>query len=277
MTIKNILVHVDNSRGCTARLEAAFDLARSYGAHLTGLYVNPGTELPTVIQAPAGAKLIEEMEDWLRTQATQAETMFNQIAAQNNMNAEWRYVEGNAADTLNLHAHYVDIVIVGQGEGNDPRPVTGGTAVKVLLESGRPVLINPYASQSKPIGERVMVAWNVRREAVRAINDALPILERAKQVDVVAVNPPLGESGEGDIPAADICLHLARHGVKAEALHLRAEDIKVGDMLLSHATEQGLDLIVMGGYGHSRWREIILGGVTKYLLDHMTVPILMSH
>jgi nucleotide-binding universal stress UspA family protein len=122
-----------------------------------------------------------------------------------------------------------------------------------------------------------MVAWNARSEAVRAVNDALPLLEQAEQVDVLAINPPPGEAGDGDIPAADICLHLARQGVKAEAQSAQAKDIDVGDLLLSRAVEENVDLIVMGAYGHSRWRETVLGGATKHVLEHMTIPVFMSH
>jgi nucleotide-binding universal stress UspA family protein len=96
-------------------------------------------------------------------------------------------------------------------------------------------------------------------------------------VAVLAVNPEGGEAGHGEIPSADICLHLARHGVKAEAQHIYAKDMSVGDMMLSRAADEGIDLIVTGAYGHARWRELVLGGVTRHLLTHMTVPVLMSH
>ena len=119
-----------------------------------------------------------------------------------------------------------------------------------------------------------MIAWNGSQEAVRAINDALPILQQAEKVSVVAVNPP---SSEGDIPTAGICAHLARHNINTEGDQVFAKDISVGDILLSRAPDQGIDLLVMGAYGHTRLREAILGGVTKHMLEHMTIPVLMSH
>ena len=127
------------------------------------------------------------------------------------------------------------------------------------------------------VGERVLVAWNASRAATRAVNDALPMLQKAKQVTVLAINPRGGVSGEGDVPGADLALHLSRHGVKAEAAWLKAADIEVGAMLLSRASDFQSDLIVMGGYGHSRLREIVLGGATREILQTMTVPTLMSH
>ena len=277
MALKDILVHVDNSRSCSARLETAFALARFHDAHLIGLYVNQGPMLPKFAEASAGEELLKELEDTLRQRAAEAETLFKRISQQQEIVTEWRYVEGDAVATLNLHSRYADLIIMGQGEGDDPRPRGGGLAIKVLMESGRPILLTPYLSTLKTIGKRVLVAWNVRREAVRALNDALPVLEKAERVNVLSINPPSGTMGDGDIPSADICLHLARHGVRAEAQHVRAEDIDVGNLLLSHATEQGADLIVMGAYGHSRLRDFVLGGATRHILEHMTVPVFLSH
>jgi nucleotide-binding universal stress UspA family protein len=127
------------------------------------------------------------------------------------------------------------------------------------------------------MGRNVLVAWNGSREATRAVNDALPILERAEKVTVLAVNPRKGGGDHGDIPSADIALHLARHGVKAEASQTVSNELEVGDTILSRLADFGSDLVVMGAYGHSRMRELLMGGVTRELLQHMTVPVLLSH
>jgi nucleotide-binding universal stress UspA family protein len=127
------------------------------------------------------------------------------------------------------------------------------------------------------MGNRIVVAWSGSRESVRAVSDAMPFLRRAKEVIVLAINPRHGPDGHGDIPAADISLHLARHGVRADAQDITTDQIEVGDVLLSRAADESADLVVMGAYGHSRFRELILGGATRHLLQHMTVPILMSH
>ena len=145
------------------------------------------------------------------------------------------------------------------------------------MTSGRPVLAVPYAGDFPVVGERVLVAWNASREAARAVNDALPLLAQAKMVTVLAVNPRFGIRGHGDVPAADIALHLARHGVKAEAAHTASGDIADSQALLSYAADISADLIVAGAYGHSRAREVIFGGMTRTLLREMTVPVLFSH
>ena len=169
--------------------------------------------------------------------------------------------------------------VLGQPNAADPGETTRGNDIIVtaLMSSGRPVLAVPFAGTFPTIGERVLVAWNASREATRAVNDALPILENAKSVTVLAINPRHGIRGHGDVPSADIALHLARHGVKAEAAHTVAGEIPDAEALLSYAADLSADLIVAGGYGHSRARELVFGGVTRTLLREMTVPIFFSH
>jgi nucleotide-binding universal stress UspA family protein len=138
-------------------------------------------------------------------------------------------------------------------------------------------LVVPYAGRFERIGERVLVAWNASREAARAVSDSLPLLSRAKSVTVMAVNPKSGPNAHGDVPGADIALFLARHGIKTEATQVFADDVDIGDMLLSRAADLGTDLLVMGAYGRSRLTELMLGGATRQILSEMTIPVLMSH
>ena len=144
-----------------------------------------------------------------------------------------------------------------------------------LFESGRPVLVVPYIQSGGLKLDRVLVAWDGSRNAARAIADALPLLARAKAVEVVVV---AGEPGKSDeLPGADIAHHLARHGLKVNLQKIVSPEVDVPNTLLSHAADAGTDFIVMGGYGHSRLREFVLGGATRGVLASMTVPVLMSH
>jgi nucleotide-binding universal stress UspA family protein len=145
------------------------------------------------------------------------------------------------------------------------------------MEAGRPVLIVPNAGVHSRVGERALVAWNGRREAARAVFDALPILRGASDVKVVWVNPQSERERAEDIPAADICTALARHGVKCEATEQVAPRGGVGETLLARAREMGADLLVMGCYGHARLREFVFGGASRHVLGHMPIPVLMSH
>jgi nucleotide-binding universal stress UspA family protein len=166
--------------------------------------------------------------------------------------------------------------VVGQPNSHAPQD-NDAVTVTTVMTSGRPVLAIPFAGDFPTLGERVLVAWNASREAARAVNDALPLMAAAKQVTVLAINPQRGIGRQGDVPAADIALHLARHGVKAEAAHTVANDISDGEALLSYAADVGADLIVSGAYGHSRARELVFGGVTRTLIAEMTAPVLLSH
>ena len=275
---KDILVHVDNSRDCDARIEAAVRIASQFGAHLSGLYVRPRLAvIPPYIAADMDPALLQIQTQAVDAQAEEAKSRFDAIAAGPDVTLEWRCVEGGLGRTINTHARYADLVVLGQANAEDPKSVSEGLADRVVLESGRPVLAIPYIGPPENFAQHVLVAWNGSREAVRAVNDAMPFLKAAKRVDVLAIDPDEAKNGHGDIPSADICLHLARHGANAHASHIMASDIDVGNMLLSRAADIGANLIVMGAYGRSRFREIVLGGATRHILRHMTVPVLMSH
>jgi nucleotide-binding universal stress UspA family protein len=148
----------------------------------------------------------------------------------------------------------------------------------VVLSAGRPILITPASWTPRKIGNRVIVAWNARREATRAVNDAVPILTNADSVIVLVINPEKQiMSPHGGEPGADIALHLARHGIKAEVEVAVSDESGPTDILHSKTRELAADLIVMGAYGHARTRELVLGGFTRDLLQHMAVPVFMSH
>jgi nucleotide-binding universal stress UspA family protein len=176
-----------------------------------------------------------------------------------------------------LHGRYSDLIVVGQYNDAKPYESAPGVPDDVIITVGRPVLVVPYIGASATLGDNVLVAWNASREAARAVNDALPLIEDAHAVSAVVFDTATSDVEHADLPGADMSLHLARHGIDAQAQHIRAEGIDVGNMLLSRAADCGADLIVMGAYGHSRMREWMLGGVIRDLLRHMTVPVLLPH
>jgi nucleotide-binding universal stress UspA family protein len=285
MAIKDILVHLDATARSGVRLAAAADLALRHGAHLTAVFVIEQLSAGLFYGDLGGfvdARLVEEMMDKIRERAMvevrRVEQDFRDRLRRDGIEGEWRLVEGAAAEMVPLHARYADLAVLGQ---HDPDDATVSSAAQVaastLLTSGRPVLVVPYTGPIATLGQTVLVAWKSSRESARAINDALPLLRKAQSVTVLAVNPEQGIGGDGDLPAADIALHLARHGVKAAAAHTVAPEISAGDALLNHADDIGADLIVAGGYGHARLREFAFGGVTRTLLTTMTVPVFLSH
>ena len=170
-----------------------------------------------------------------------------------------------------------DLVIASQTDPQWPGSQRLDVADRMAIESGRPVLIIPNAGVHGRIGQKVLVAWNARREAARAAFDALPILQLAKDVRVVWVNPQSERERAQDIPAADICAVLARHGVNCQATELVAPRASVGETLLACAKSFAADVLVMGCYGHTRLREFVFGGASRHVLGQMSIPVLMSH
>ncbi|MGH6887342.1 MAG: universal stress protein [Geminicoccales bacterium] len=279
MSYKDLLVHVDESKSCVKRIEAAIRLADAHDAQLTGVCVMPepsafayAVHLPAEVLETLSREATERAESVLKGFAGAAERAG--IAYATRMD---RGVDVELPEILAVHARHADLIVLGQVDADDPAVRHRSLPEEVTLNSGRPTLIVPYIGAAATVGERVTVAWNASREAARAVGDAMPLLERAKAVTVVSVNPRFDRFGHGEQPGADIAVHLAKHGVKVEVERLEATDIDVPNAILSRLADSGSDLLVMGCYGHSRLREMVLGGVTRTILHDMTVPVLMAH
>jgi len=281
MPIADILVLLDSTPASMRRLDIACAMAAEHGAHVVGLRcLDPLSHVMLSADPSAGlliADLLAKLRAEALVQAGALEASFRAATEKAGVPGEWRLVEGAALDNIAMHARYADIVLLGQ-----PDPAQGGPGMDALIEEalfngGRPVLVIPHATTLSRVGQRILLGWNASRESTRAAHDALPLLQRAQSVLVFAANPRSGLSGMGDLPGADIARHLARHAVPVEVRQGQSDDLSGGEMLLNEATEMGADMIVMGGYGHSRWREMVLGGVTRTLMRQMTVPVLMSH
>ncbi len=275
MVLKDILVYVDATATAPACLDLATNLADAHDAHLTALHVSPPPFVMGDFGPGGAAEVIRWQEEQARQLAARAEQQVAEARQRSGREIEWRWAAGEVLPTIRLHGHYADIVVVSQG-GREDEPVSVDLLPEtVAMGCGRPALIVPAYGKYPQLGDRVLVAWNRTREAARAVHDALPILTRARTVQILEVNPPSG--GEPHIAGADVALHLARHGVKAEVEAATVSDIDTAATILSRAADLGSDLLVMGAYGHSRLREFTLGGVTRHVLRHMTLPVLMSH
>lgn len=180
-------------------------------------------------------------------------------------------------DRLKLHARYSDLLVMPQSDP-DYLGFDGDSLVQdVVLDVGRPILIAPYSGAGPDCGEKVVVAWDASREATRAVSDALPILERAREVVILVIEPKKSDSAHGAEPGADIARYLAQHGCQVRVEVVAKTKVGVGDEILNSLTDLSADLLVMGAYGHSRLRELVLGGATRTILTSMTRPVLMAH
>ncbi len=275
MALKDILLHLENSPGSAARLDLAIGLARAHGAHLKGLYV-----LSHSYYAPRHGGVEE-------TDADRMQALFLEKTAAAGVSAEWLYVDWSVVgvsvtEIVTLYAYYTDLVIIGQPDHTaHDRTSPLDLPERLGLGAGRPVLVVPYAGVFSGSLERVMVAWKTGRESVRALNDAMPILKKASRVSIVSAGSSGGsvstESAE-EPPGRQVSVHLARHEVTAGQEQIIAPaGFPVGDLLLNHACDQKMDLLVMGGYAQTRRGAFVLGPVAAHLLSHMTLPVLISH
>ncbi|MDB5917027.1 MAG: Universal stress protein [Massilia sp.] len=279
MSYKTILVHVDGSRHAEARIALAVRLAADHGAHLVGAamtgvsrFIFQGANVDVARTVLAGQL------DVLVGQANDALARFEAIAGTvDGLSFEPRLVDDDAGDGLALQARYADLVVLSQFDPDDPvARVDPDLPAYVMLNSAGPVLMVPVIKAPAAAGSHVLVAWDESLQASRAVANALPLLRHAASVTVALFNP----DAPGRLAGADIALYLARHGVNVV---VRREDNEkgsgadVGSALLSLGPDVGADLLVMGGYGHTRFREVLLGGVTQTVLKTMTIPVLMSH
>lgn len=273
MEYKDIAVHLGKDRRSGARLDAAIQLAQEHDGMVTGVYVLTPRDIPGFVVAEFRPEVLKRLDTEERAHAEAAEDAFHKLTARAGVPGEWRLASGAFADAMVASAHYADVVIVGQTDPDDDES-HAHLAEDVMMGGGGPVLIWPYAGAFASNPETIMLAWNGTREAKHALDGALPLMQHARKVVVFGVDRCDGKQ----IPGADVSAHLARHGVRAEARHtLTTPGIGIGDALLSEIGDDGIDLLVMGGYGHSRLRETLLGGVTRDVLREMTVPVLMAH
>lgn len=280
MAYRTIVLHLTNEARAQALVDAAIGVARQHEAHLIGLYVIPSVEIHVAAEVPVTADILSAQREFYMEQAERIRAIFDKATTKAGFSCEWRTVDAtgaSVADAVMAHGRCADLIICGQSDpANDPASLLRA-GEEVMMAGGRPVLFIPTAGSFATIGTNVTVGWNGSREAARATFDALPMLKMAKQVRILAVNPDDTDLHGTSLPGSELATALSRHGVKCEAAHSVAPDISVGDELLSRLADRGSDLLVMGGFGHSRFREFVFGGATRNILGHMTVPVLMSH
>lgn len=279
MSYRTILVHVDPSKRTPERVALAAQLAMTEDAHLVGAAMTGLTQF--IYQCGAvdpSAGFVAPDLSFLNECADLALAGFTaQVERLGVRSWEARRLDDDAEAGLALQARYADLVVLGQPEAGEDSPGIIATLPEyVLLNSMRPVLLLPRVGHFERIDRHALLAWDGSLEATRALTAAIPLLRHAGLVTLAVFHPSAHNSVHGEVPGADIALHLARHGVKVEVNERPAAD-DIGEAILSLAAELDADLIVMGGYGHARLREMVLGGATSTVLRAMTVPVLMAH
>jgi nucleotide-binding universal stress UspA family protein len=274
--IKDIIVNLGLGKHDPAG-DYAITVANTFEAHVLGVAFAFEPVIPGMVMGGIPPEFIESQRTESDKKARDAVAHFEEAARLAGVSAETRIIStgiSGAADQLGRLARRFDLAIVGQPDGNNAAPdevVDEG----VLFESGRPVIFVPFIQKAGLKLDRVMVCWDGSRAATRAVADSIPILQKAKLVEIVIVAAKGFKSDEA--PGVDLAKHLARHGLDVNLKRITSPDIDVASTILSYAADSSADMIVMGGYGHSRLREFVLGGVTRSIFETMTIPALMSH
>lgn len=267
MSYKNLIVHLDSSDRAMARLDAAIALAKRWDSRVVGVFaeVDSGLLGRTAEAEVVVAYDIAGKEFEARTAAAGVPSVWRSLVHGNHHQVTQTVIEA---------ARRADLTILGQTDREDRGSRTpADLAEQVVINSGRPVLLLPYAGSFPNIGNRVLVAWNGGRESARAANDAIPLIRNAERVVVMAMNP----QGARPLDGSGLCDHLACHGINADRELLEVKDISVADYVLSHCTDIAADLLVMGAFGHYGFPHMLRGGVTRDIIAHLTVPVLLSH
>ena len=274
--INDIVVNLSVRAKANSASDYAISVAAALDAHLTGIIFLYGPTMPVsrAGYVPPELEVIERHNEAAVEATRESFTAASTRAGIKTESLTFSASLVSAGDQFGQIARRFDLAVVGQAEP-ETKTVEENIIEAALFNSGGPVIIVPYIQQAPLKLDHIMVCWDGSRVAARAIRDAMPFLRRGGRIEVVIVTNE--RSKQDQIERADIGAHLARHGLNVAIKRMPLGDVDVAALLLSHAADEDVDFIVMGGYGHSRLREFVLGGVTRSILQTMTAPVLMSH
>ncbi|MBL4740407.1 MAG: universal stress protein [Sneathiella sp.] len=274
MSMKTILLHLTNDERLSVRINVALNIAGEYNAHIRALYVVTPATPPTSFMGYIPPEFIERTRGIEADNASAASAKLKEEAAKRDISVTVIKEEGYAAEVINKHALAADIVIIGQVDPKDDSTAQYlYLADEMVIGCPCPILAVPYAGKFETFGSHILVGWNNTKEASRALKGAIPFMKKASKVTLLSVNPTVDQSHQNEAALR----HLERHGITAEVKIGHWRNVDVGNALLDSLVDLSADMLVMGAYGHSRIREMILGGATKEILGHMTAPVLFSH
>lgn len=279
MDIKTIAVFIDGTPARETRMAYAVNLAARHGAHLIGIFQLPpdltGHAPSSFIRGQTAiAGLLKQQEAENKTRISEAQTTFEKLAARQDVRCEFRVHTARNHDERRHGSLHADLVVASNPRGFWPED--GSAPDVVQLTTGVPFLLIPALWQRTDPPQRILVGWNASREARRAIGDALPLLAMATSVTVLIVDPP-ATTLPGEATGVDVAMFLLRHGVRLTIDPVQSHGKSIADVIIEHAVSNEHDLIVLGAYSHARAKEIVLGGVTRSLLTHSPMPLLISH
>ena len=280
MAFKDILVHLDSGKAAQDKVEAAIALAKRQDARLVGVALALKSTISSYLGVEIPASLNEQQQAIVQAAAQKAVASFEEAASKADVAHTSKIIECGASKApalLAFHARHADLTFMGQPNPDDDNHAFQESLLDgVLFASGRPVYVLPYIGRELRKVRKAVVAWDGGKKAVRAANDAIPLLQNRDEVMVLVINPDDRREAHGEEPGADIAAHLSRHGINATVDIQVAPQGSSDNLILNYMADSGADLLVMGAYGHSRLREKAFGGVTNTIMHQMTTPVLMS-
>lgn len=280
MSYKTILISLNEVGRIAELAAAAVELARRTGAHVSGLYVVPAVQVYPSVGFEAAPQVFEGNRSFFKDNGARVKQVFEEAMRREGLSHDFHQVDAHTpviADEVVASGRVADLVVVS---ATNPEEITGverDFVEQTVMALGRPVIVLPYKGKAAISLDEVVIGWDGGREAARASFDALPLLKKAGKVRVVRIDPQKDPSLRGSVAGADLAEALSRHGVKAEAQGYPTDGQDEGQALMRCAEDAGAGLIVMGAYGHSRLAEFIFGGATRFVLNRLVCPVLMSH
>lgn len=281
MSYKTILVHVDNSANALRRYQLAASIAEGQKGHLVGVAATGVTQLVQMSSSrEAGEESVKYFNAPVERYRQRAEDALHGFAffmQDKGISHEVSLVDDEPYEALKLLSRYSDLIVLGQSNSDDPATANMLDLPEyIALNSGRPVLIVPNRTESPARIDRAVIAWDASLSASRAVAGAIPLLKKTEHVAVAIFNPASKPDAVSHLPGADIASYLGRHGIDADITKEKTQ-LEIGNALLHMAEAKNADLLIMGCYGHTRFREILLGGVTRSVLEKSCIPVLAAH
>jgi nucleotide-binding universal stress UspA family protein len=280
MSYRTITVSIKSLQNAERLCKFAAMVARKFNAHLIGVHTLGTMEVYTDLMAATTVPQMTAFHNDQKDTSEQIKEIFERVTAPEDFVAEWREVDllhensesGILSDWLGS-----DLIIIGQSNPKNERPDQRSLVERAVRGSGRPVLVMPYLGEFENVGDNILLGWSATRESTRSAHDALPLIKDARETKIFWVGKEGGKNNRIEQSARDLAVALDRHGANVSILHTDPSRLAIGDELLNEATNSGSDMIVTGGYGHSRMYDFVLGATTNHLMKYMTVPVLISH
>jgi len=280
MTYRTILVSLNDVARAGTLINVAGQLARKHDAHVVGHYVIPAVTVYPEVGMALVPSVFEGYQAYFKSKIGEVKDMFETRMRLDGFRGEWRVVESaypEIASSLIDHARTADLVLISQIGPDTQSNIEIDLVARVLMESGRPILVIPQKWQGSVLAQTVVSGFNGTKESARSIFDAVPLMKEAREVRLVWVDPYKQRLESGEVPGAEAAAALSRHGINVIAEPMLTDGRNGGEALLMRAHDLGAGLVTMGAYAHSRMQQYIFGGATKHVLEHMTVPVLMTH